>query len=446
MLGVVLLALVAGVGLAGRRANAISDLQAMPPSVQCHFDSSCPEVNITGDPPATLSGGPAPFRGYGDPTLERDPLTGTIWLAYSWLDTLVNSAGPPPVLNRAVQTHLARSDDGGATFTFVRPVNVATQLTHPDTGVPGWADHEVPSLLYEASDWQMVWLTYFAPYGDFPPGPTDSHSDFYLVRSTAAAPGGLGDSSQAWTDGSGTSPSFGVKYNLSTLPQLSDCAAFTEPALFDDGGAAYLAVNCVVVANGVRRPDLERLVLLKETTAGYSYAGALLTYADAQYVSASRLEQADINRSASGALLLIVTPISETTPENHGCIVYQITDVASAQIRRDDAGHAAPLASIAGDPSDATIGAGQCTYDASSASGVLIVMHQVSNAIVYSLHATGLHPDVPASVGGVAGPPALHIEQRAGRQAPGAAWYVWTSAVVLAIIVGGATLRRRLRR
>jgi hypothetical protein len=133
-----------------------------PPTFHCRLDSTCPEVMVGGDPLATLGTGPAPFRGYGDPSLEYDPATGALWLSYSWLDVLVSDAGPPRQIDLGVRTHLARSDDGGASFTFVKSVNKTTTLTHPDSGVPGWAMHEVSTLLHEAPDtWQMLWLTYF---------------------------------------------------------------------------------------------------------------------------------------------------------------------------------------------------------------------------------------------------------------------------------------------
>src|SRR3990172_3547499 len=109
----------------------------------CALSPACPEVTIAGDPFATLGGGPAPYRGYGDPSLERDPDTGDIWLSYSWLDVLVSNPGPPPVVDFGVRTHLAKSPDGGQTFAFVRAINATSPITHPDSGVPGWTIHEV---------------------------------------------------------------------------------------------------------------------------------------------------------------------------------------------------------------------------------------------------------------------------------------------------------------
>ena len=382
-----------------------------PVTFQCHWDATCPEVIIAGDPYATLGGGPAPFRGYGDPSIERDPATGTLWMSYSWLDVLVTSFTPPPVFDFGVRTHLARSDDNGATWTYVRASNATTAINHPDTSAPGWMQHEVSTLLREpAGGWQLLWVTYFDAQGMPAPGAPDGHSDPFFMRSLASAPGDLGDGSQAWARGYGTSASFGAVHNLSTLPQLSDCVAFTEPALFAKAGVTYLATNCVVVDGSGRRDDLERLVLLRQEAAGYSYVGTLLTYADAVDLGGSRIEQADLSFSQSGAVILIATPIRNSPVPNHlGCVAFEVTDIASAQVRRDAGGDAVQLARITGD--DNGIGAGLCTYDAASSTGVLMVMHDqpTPNEVEFSMRATGVHPEVaaPPAVGGAALAPDL---------------------------------------
>ncbi len=70
-----------------------------PTTFHCSKDASCPEVTIIGDPHSDINGSPDPFRGYGDPSLEYDATTGTLWLAYSWLNTEVSDPGPPVVFD-----------------------------------------------------------------------------------------------------------------------------------------------------------------------------------------------------------------------------------------------------------------------------------------------------------------------------------------------------------
>jgi len=423
-----------------------------PLTFHCQLDSTCPELMVGGDPFATLGGDPAPFRGYGDPSLEYDPATGDLWLSYSWLDVLVSDPGPPPQIDFGVRTHLARSDDNGASFSFVKSVNETTTLTHPDSGVPGWAIHEVSTLLREAPDtWQMLWLTYFEPYGEPPPGDPEDRSDFYYRRSDATSPGNL-DSGAPWIRGYATSPSFGAQYNLSVIPQLSDCAVFTEPALFSQGGVTYLATNCVVFQDGVRREDLERLVLLRQETDGYSYVGALLTSADAADLGATRIEQADIAVSRTGHVLLIATPIlTGGTPEHLGCVAFEITDIATAQVRRDTGGNAVQLARITGD--DPTFGPGLCTYDAASETGVLIVLHLFNEDpfdMEFSLRATGVHPDAsPGAVGGIAELPEVLRQPPSSNHTGDYAPYVaFAMVAALVVLTAGVILhtRRRWRR
>jgi hypothetical protein len=363
-----------------------------PPTFHCAIDASCPEITVAGDPPAMLGGSPAPFRGYGDPSIERDPATGTLWMTYSWLDVLVTSPGPPPIIDFGVRTHLARSDNGGASWIYVREINTTPSITHPDTSAQGWPSNEVSTLVREPlGGWQALWLTLFDPTG-LAPEQAD-RTDPHYVRSTATTPAALGDSSQPWARGYGTSASFGVMHDLSQLAPLADCVAFTEPALFAAGGVTYLATNCVVFAGGVRQDAQERLVLLRQDTGGYAYVGALLDGEDASDLGASRIEQADIALSQSGRVLLIATPIQNTEPQHLGCVVFEITDIAAAQVRRDGNGDAVRLMQITGE--DAGIGPGLCAYDAASSTGVVMVLHiQQSDPfdLEFSMRATGQHP------------------------------------------------------
>jgi len=371
-----------------------------PITFHCALDATCPEILVAGDPHATIGASPAPFRGYGDPSLELDPDTGTLWLSYSWLDVLVSDPGPPPVIDFGVRTHLAKSDDGGATFTFVRKVNDWAAIQHPDTSEDGWPTHEVSTLVREGpSAWQVLWLTYFAPFGP------DPRFDFYYQRSLASTPEDLGDVSVPWAQGYGTSASWGVPHDLSVeIPELADCLTPTEPALLRYNDETYLATNCVVWDEAGRRDDLERLVLLKQEADGYSYIGELLNHDDALDLGGTRLEQTDLAIAQNGAILLITTPIQDSVPNHLGCVALEVTDIATATVRRDAAGDAVVLASVTGE--DPLLGPGLCTYDAASSTGVMMVLHvQVLDPfdIEFSLRATGVHPQgVDGDADGVA--------------------------------------------
>jgi hypothetical protein len=361
--------------------------RAAPLTFHCSLDPSCPEILVNGDPYATIGGNPSPFRGYGDPSLERDPDTGTLWLSYSWLNVLVTNPGPSQLVDFGVETHLARSDDGGGSFDFVESVNQMTAVTHPDTAASGWESHEVSTLLNEgAGSWQMMWLSYFDPPGATP------FFDVRYERALGASPDAVGVPVE-WARGNATSAAWGSQHNLSAIPQLADCVAFTEPALFAQDGITYLATNCVVFSGGVRQDAQERLVLLRQEANGYSFVGNLLDGQDAVDVGGTRIEQADIALSQTGEILLIATPIQSAEPNHLGCVVYEIADITTAAVLRDAGGEAVQLAQISGD--DNTIGPGLCAYDGASETGVLMVQHILKPSpfdMEFSMRATGLHP------------------------------------------------------
>ena len=366
-----------------------------PITFHCSKDASCPEVLIIGDPHSVVNNAPDPFRGYGDPSLEYDATTGTLWLAYSWLNTQVSDAGPPAVFDLGVRTRLARSDDNGASFTFVRTVNDMQMEAHPDTGAMGWSTHEVSTLVKEpAGTWQILWLKYFNPFGTV--SGVDERQEFLYWRTTAATPDSLGDSSVVWGKFAATTESWGAPINFNAIPELADCVLQTEPAMFAFNGETYLATSCLVVDGTGRRTDLERIELLRQTPTGYDYVGTILDGQDAADLGVDTIEQADISVARDGSVILVVTPIIlAADPGHQGCIVYSFDDFATASIARDTNGAAIPRAIITADGN--SLGPGLCTYDADSDTGVLLVITTVTGNgatidVEFSLHATGVHP------------------------------------------------------
>lgn len=357
-----------------------------PISFHCANDSTCPEISIVGDPVATDA-----FRGLGDPSLEYDSDTDTLWMSYSWLDVIETSPLDPALINFGIRTHLAMSADQGRSFQFVRAINVAAAENNPDNAQPGFAAHEVSTLVKGSlGQWQVLWLRYF----DFAAG-TGDRSDFRYQRTVASDPAELGDAQEDWIRGIGLSPSISVPHNLSLIPELADCTIYTEPALYANSTATYLATYCIVInAQGLRDEAAERLVLFREESNGYSYLGELLNAADAVTLGVDKLEQADISTALDGSLLLIVTPIdNDALPPHQGCVVFEIQDLETASVERDANGNAIPRAIITGDGSG--LGPGLCTYDSASETGVILVIPTLSTTpldATFSMRATGIHP------------------------------------------------------
>lgn len=364
-----------------------------PIQFHCAKDNSCPELVVAGDPFAETNMMPDAFRGYGDPSLEYDASTGTLWMAYSWLNIQISNPAPPVVFDLGVQTHLARSDDNGASFTFIRTVNAMAMEAHPDTGVMGWSTHEVPTLVEEPSGlWQLLWFKYFNPFGTVTG--VDERQEFLYWRTTANDPAQLGDTSEVWATSLATSPSWGAPIDMNTIPGLADCVTHTEPGLFAINSETYLASSCLVADGSGRRTDLERLVLLRQTAGGYDYLGDILDAQDAIDLGVDVIQQADITLARDGSIILIVTPIVlAADPSHQGCIVYEFADVASATLVRDGNGVAVPRAVITADGNG--LGPGLCSYDANSDTGILLVITTVTQNgtdVEFSLRATGIHP------------------------------------------------------
>jgi hypothetical protein len=346
------------------------------PRFHCAFDERCPELAIRGESEARIGASPSPFRGIGDPSLEVDPETGHVWLAYSWLDVVVSAAGPPPVADFGIRTHLARSVDGGRSFERVNAANRVQR--RPDRqGRAGHFLHEVSTLARVGPrDWRLAWLRYFDPLGA-----AREYAEPRLVGVRAPEPASFGRTPEE---------------ALGAEPALADCAGLTEPALFAEDGRVWLAASCIVFSLGSRRPERESLVLLREAAGGWAPAGALLGAADARALGGDRVEQADLARGRDGRLLLFVTPIREgENPAHQGCVVLEVEDLAAARIRREAAGRPFVRAVLTADGNG--LGPGMCTYDAASETGVLLVMTRFDLAsdppdLRFSLRRTGFHP------------------------------------------------------
>jgi len=331
-------------------------------------DPLCPALTVAGDAPST-----DPFHGYGDPALERDP-GGALWLSYSWLDHEVLPGTVDPL--RAVRTHLAKSTDDGATFTYVRAVNVAA----PAPGNVALVIHEVSSIARRSDgSWADTWLTYAMN--------SAARGQFHYQRTLAAAPEALGDTTEAWLRGTVTTVTTTV--DASKIGGPETCAGLTEPALFSRGGVDYLITNCIVDGT----PATQRLIVLRETGATLELVGDLLTAADAIALDATRIEQIDLAVAKDGALLALVTPINDAAqPIHRGCVVLEVEDLATAKIARDTSGALVQRAVITS--AGTSIGPGLCTYDATSATGIVLVQtyDTAGGGVVFSMHATGVHP------------------------------------------------------
>ncbi len=383
--------LISGCGGGGSSTPTVIQPPPIPPvpvEFHCSNDSTCPQILVNGDPFANDN-----FRGYGDPSLEYDTATDTLWMSYSWLNVLISDPGPPVVFDLGARTHLAKSVDGGQSFDFVRAVAVPEIESHPDSGVQGWSIHEVSTLVKQADgSWQVLWLKYFNPFGTVTG--VDERQEFLYWKTIADSPEQLGDLSEVWGTSNAISPAYNAPINFNDIAELSDCLIQSEPALFTSNNITYLATSCLVADANGRRTDLERLVLLRQEANGYSFVGNIMDAQDATDLGVDAIEQADISVARDGSIILLVTPIIlEADPSHQGCRVYEFEDFSTAQLKRDSNGVATPRTIITSDGNG--LGPGLCSYDAQSDTGVLLVITTITNNstdIEFSLRATGVHP------------------------------------------------------
>lgn len=364
------------------------------PTYFCDVNLECPEILIEGDPIATLGDEPAFFRGYGDPMLQYDPETAVLWLGYSWLDVVISDY-TVPIWNFGVRTHLARSQDNGQTFQFVSVLNAVEPYNHPVTEQETVTTHEIVSFArLEGQPWQVMWFDYFSPLGSIG---NENGIEFHIVRATGPTLDKLNDDATPWISGWAVYPHLDIKHQLNRDPALADCAVFTEHTLFAYEGTMYLAAHCLVVENNAPIPNKGRLVLFRETTDGYARVGDLLQATDAAPMGYRDFTQADLSLTRDGRVILSVVPEqSSVYPRFNGCLVFEVTDITAAEVKREaDGTLVKPLLAIfAPDPA---IELGMCTYDAASETGILTVISIVELSpndidVSFSLRATGIHP------------------------------------------------------
>jgi hypothetical protein len=395
LLGAALLAACSGDG------NDTGAPPAPPLSKDCTA-SACPALSIAGDPPATLPGGGAsPVQGYADPSLRRDPGSAAIWLGYSWLHPDLNRQGT--VRGVLVDTHLARSDDGGNSWNFVGAPWTAQAGTRDGLGRSGHSNSETvalaPGQTASGTRWYASRLVYFTPDGGVP-----QPNSFTIHVAAAAAPDQLGAAEEAVLGGDLTVAYWNVDLNLASLSaELSGCT-FYDAGLLYMGDRLYLASQCALYGGSGEDTAHEFIALFATRPDGaprswnWSYLGRLASSADASALvpAAQMLQQAELALARDGTVLLIVSPSAPsggTLTLHYGCYALAVDALDQAQLARDSSG--APLLRAYVTASDLTAPDGttaSCGYDAASASGIVIARRQQTQGLSSTLNRSGLQP------------------------------------------------------
>lgn len=373
-------------------------------TLDCVTNHLCPELLVQGDAAARLpNGNLSNFRGFADPTIRQDPVTGRLWMAYSWPN--VHALGPFKQVP-GVDTHLASSDDGGKHWNYEGKLWYSQKDTNKDgSGKPGYTDHEVPNILPRRAKNKVVWygarLDYFLPeVGGFKKRPPSS---FRIKIMEASSPKQLATAPTAALGSAVTSPGWGVDINLSLLSQeVQKCHLWNEPALYFENDSLYLVLHCLTFNGKTPNVSEADLVVFATNAEGeprywkWRYVGKLAAAPEAKELGAPGLTQIDIAKGKDGQLLAIVTLNDWDKSLNdfvhYGCKAVEISSMDPPRLARNSSGSLKVRAMITA--SDQTpLGPGACAYDPGSSTGIVMVRREKGRGFMTtSMHKTKVSP------------------------------------------------------
>lgn len=325
-------------------------------------------------------------NGMLDPSVEFDSAGLVGWMAYSAIHGTRFPWGPH------VETHLARSLDNGATWTFVQVVNpssAVTTITVPGVGdVDGVWNNEVASLVHDPMDagreWKMFTHHIFQDYDA-----SNLPAFGWITYRSASDPAGT------WSDevalfGAGIFPPppyDNTQIDVNALdPSLAGMVAYSEPGPFVHDGVLYLSLTAL----GLTGPD--RIILLASDDHGetWRYAGTVLTNADAVAIGYLKFDGTSI-AADGGRLFLLAAPASPGVTHD-GTLVLEFADIATAQLLRDQSGAVVVRKHIPLDPEFVSAaGGGQADYHSANLTGGL-VLNQINLPefpTLFQFHETG---------------------------------------------------------
>lgn len=340
------------------------------------FQTSCSERSKMGADPPIID---EPYEkidiingevnnGRGDPSLEYSP-DGMGWLTYTSVD----------VENSILITHLAKSNDKGKTWEFVKVIN--QPLPDIIDGVEGNWVHETTSIVYDPDDagkeWKIFWFRYFR--AEAIAGGQGEHTwlNSWIAYKYASNPEG------EWSEeipvfGMGNFKNKGV--DLAGLhPDLEDLVFFYEIGSLYKDGTLYLSLEGSVSPTGLGEWEKRKIILVSTIDHGntWRYIGTLIDYYDAQdagyltYTASSLAEE-------NNRLFLLASPSGKLSdpldPEGHhdGTDIFEFEDIANAKLKRDNNGKLILIKHI----DDNLEKGGQADYDEQNTYGGIVIPQQ----------------------------------------------------------------------
>jgi len=298
--------------------------------------------------------GEAANKGVFDPAIEYNTDGAVGWMIYSALESPVDTPANVPI-PKYVHTHLARTTDGGKTWTFVGRINESVEDTVVLKGrtISGVWWHEVPTLVHDPDDrgreWKLFWHKYFAIpkfYFDFPVLPKLNllriKEYMWIACKAAASPEELAAAEETALFGSGQFPlpPYGAVHDLDKLhPDLRKNNWYSEPGSLYKGGVLYLSLSGGAVGD-VRR---HRTFLLSSHDHGrtWQYTRMLTDARDASDYGCKILTGSSLVEEKDRVYLLI-SPVGHNGMYR-GAYIFAFDDIGRGTLRRDDHGKLIPI-------------------------------------------------------------------------------------------------------
>lgn len=318
------------------RMLAVASLGMLPAAATRAMDtapSQYEKIDIQGEEPR---------NGYFDVSIEYAE-DGTGWLAYSRVE-----------IPKHVETHLARSTDGGQTWLYAGALNRSDEGSQTIDGVmqTGVWRYETPTLLYDPSDaTSRRWKLFVQRYLSTPPHEKDN-SLFgrgrieYRDAPTPAGPW----SAPVCLFGN---PQDGCRVDLNTLhPDLRNVSFYNEMGSIVADGIIYLSMDASATSSGLGRWEERKVVLIQSSDHGrsWSYVGTLTDYADASSLGYLVLTGSSLV-AEDGRLFLLITPsggkgLFRKNRGHDGTLVLEFDDIRNARLKRDGEGELVVLKSF----------------------------------------------------------------------------------------------------
>jgi len=365
---------------------------------------NCPRLAISGD-----FADKSKFHGFADPSMRRDPNSGIIWLAYSWPHVVRSGSGLWSWFSRpdvAVDIHLARSNDGGASWKYAGQLWQAHTVLNPVTKVNNIVSYETANISAQNKNGKTIWHAihwdYLLKPGGFIYSQIGRYSYFRL--SMVSSPYRLASARSQILGFGGTANELNPDVNLTSLhPGLADCKVWTEPALTTQGDRLYLAARCLHFLGAIPLAKKDFYAVFSTDMRGdikrwiWKYNGKIAGSADAADLDNHQfLTQFDFAQKSDGRLLAVMTPADAGGPQGemyYDCRVLQVSSLNPPALSRDAYGKLKVFAKITA--SDLTAGNGACAYDPSAKTGLIITRKLINDpkyGYYWTLHKTGLKP------------------------------------------------------